>query len=104
VQSSQPAGVTLKSVAADSASPIAMYQQSTDPLQGPRVGTISLEAMSPTLPDVASWVSALEALDGVVDAVPGATNFDSTANQYVATVTVHVGEALYTKRFQAKEQ
>ncbi|MDN4616240.1 hypothetical protein P5G50_17460 [Leifsonia sp. F6_8S_P_1B] len=102
VQSVQPAGVTLKSVSVDSASPIAVYQQSTDPLQGPRVGTVAIEAYSPTLPDVAAWVSALEKVDGVVDAVPGATNFDATTNQYVASVTVHVGEALYTKRFQPK--
>lgn len=102
VDAAQPAGVALRSVAVDSASPLAVYQQSQDPLQGPRIGTVTVVATSASLPDLPAWVSALQKIGGVVDVVPGTVNWDPVENRYVATVTMHVGDTLYTKRFNTK--
>lgn len=104
IGAAQPAGVALKSVSVDSASPLAIYQQSQDPLQGPRVGTVTVVASSASLPDLPAWASALQTIDGVVDVVPGTVNWDPVEGRYVATVTIHVGDTLYTKRFETKEK
>lgn len=100
----QPAGLTLSTLAVDSVSPIALYQQSADPLQGPRVGTVTVVGVSATLPNVPAWVAALQKIPGVVDVVPGTVSLDEVNNVYKATVTIHVSDSLYTKRFEPKGQ
>ena len=102
VATAQPAGLTLTSLTMDSASPIAVYQQSSDPLQGPRVGTVEVVVSSTSLPDVPAWVLALQKIPGVVDVVPGSVTLDQTAHVYSATVTIHVDDSLYTHRFDPK--
>lgn len=99
----EPAGLKMNHITVDSASPIANFEQSTDPLQGPRVATLTIVTVSATLPDVPAWVSAVLKVDGVVDAVPGAVNLDETGI-YTSSVTIHVDESLFTKRFQPKEK
>lgn len=100
----QPAGLTLTKLTMDSASPVAVYQQSTDPLQGPRVGTVTVEVSGPALPDVPAWVSALQKLPGVVDVVPGSVSLDEVNHSYMANVTIHVDDSLYLGRFDEKEK
>ena len=104
VGAAQPNGLTLDSVAVDSISPIALYQQSTDPLQGPRIGTVTVVGKSAALPDVPAWVAALQKIPGVVDVVPGTVTLDEVSNAYKSTVTIHVSDKLYTKRFAPKGQ
>lgn len=100
----QPAGLAITSLTMDSASPIAVYQQSPDPLQGPRVGTVTIVAASPTLPDVPQWVRGLQKISGVTDVVPGSVSYDETSHKYTATVTIHVDDSLFAKRFEKKDQ
>lgn len=104
VGAAQPAGLALSSVAVDSVSPTALYQQSADPLQGPRIGTVAVVGTSAALPDVPAWVSALQKIPGVVDVVPGTVTLDDVKNVYKATVTIHVSDRLYTKRFEPKDK
>jgi hypothetical protein len=100
----QPAGVTLDSVAADSASPIAIYQQSPDPLQTARIGTITTISVSPTIPDVTSWVRSLEKISGVTDVVPSIGTLDATTNLYTVTMTLHIDQTRFAKRFEQKDK
>ncbi|MCI0159071.1 hypothetical protein KNO15_20410 [Leifsonia shinshuensis] len=102
VGAAQPAGLELASVAVDSSAPTAIYPQSTDPLQGPRVGTVMVVGTSAALPDVPAWVGVLQKIPGVVDVVPGTVVLDDVKNIYKATVTIHVSAALYTKRYEPK--
>ncbi|GAA4142944.1 hypothetical protein [Leifsonia shinshuensis] len=102
VGAAQPSGLSLATVAVDSIAPTAIYQQSTDPLQGPRVGTVTVVGNSAALPNVPAWVAALQKIPGVVDVVPGTVTLDEAKNVYKATVTIHVSESLYTKRFAPK--
>lgn len=104
VGAAQPAGLALASVAVDSASPTAIYQQSTDPLQGPRIGTVTVIGTSAAFPDVPAWVAVLQKIPGVVDVVPGTVTLDEVKNVYKATVTIHVSDSLYTKRFEPKDK
>ncbi|MGO4301096.1 hypothetical protein [Leifsonia sp. RAF41] len=103
VGKAEPKTMLFKKMTIDSATPIANYQQSTDPLQGPRIATVTFQAVSATFPDVPTWVRGLLKVDGVVDAVPGTVNLDATG-VYTSTVTIHLSESLYTKRFQTKGQ
>lgn len=98
----QPAGVALDTVTADSASPLAIYQQSPDPLQLPRIGTVTTVSSSPTIPDVTTWVRALEKIPGVADVVPSIGALDTTTGQYKVTITLHVDQTRYAKRFEQK--
>lgn len=104
VGAAQPAGLSLATVSADSISPTAIYQQSADPLQGPRIGTLTVVATSAALPDVPKWVAALQKIPGVVDVVPGTVTLDEVKNVYKATVTIHLSDRLYTKRFDPKDK
>ena len=97
-----PAGVTLSSVTVDSASPTTGYAQSTVPLEGPRVATLTFTALSPTLPDVPTWIDALATLPAFVDAVPDAVTLDESG-AYVVDVTMHVDARAYSGRYALQE-
>lgn len=100
-QAARPEGMWLGSLKMDSISPLAVYQQSTDPLQGPRIGTVTIVAKSVEFPDTAAWLRGVLKVKGVVDAAPGTVNIDQSGI-YTSTMTVHVSDSLYTKRFDPK--
>ena len=102
VQATLPANVTLNSVTIDSASPLAAYAQSTVPLQGSRVATLSFTAVSPTLPEVPAWLDSLTSLPGYTDASPGSVTRDAATGAYTVDITMHINQAAFTKRFAAK--
>lgn len=101
VQQTLPADVTLKTVTVDSASPLAAYAQSTVPLQGARVATLSFTAESASLPQVPAWLDALATLPGYTDASPGSVKREDTGT-YTVDITMHINSAAFTKRFAAK--
>lgn len=104
VGAAQPAGVALESVVADSASPIAIYQQSPDPLQTARIGTVTTVSSSPTVPDVSGWLRDLQKISGVTDVVPSIGSFDATTNLYKVTITLHIDQTRFAKRFEQKDK
>lgn len=102
VQATLPANVVLNVITIDSASPLAAYVQSTVPLQGSRVATLSFTAASPTLPEVPAWLDSLKSLSGYTDASPGSVTRDATTGVYTVDITMHINEAAFSKRFAAK--
>jgi len=104
VQGTLPSGVTIQSVTIDSSTPLAVYQQATVPLQGPRVATVTFEASSPVLPQLPVWMTALSTLPGFADATPDSVNFDKTTSAYTAKITMHVNSEAFDGRFTAKEK
>jgi hypothetical protein len=102
VQGTLPANVTIGTVTIDAASPLAIYAQPTAPLQGARVATLSFTASSPTLPQVPVWLDALATLPGFADAVPGSVTLDSSSGAYSVSITMHINEAAFDKRFATK--
>lgn len=102
VQATLPANVVLNVVTIDSASPLVAYSQSTVPLQGSRVATLSFTASSPTLPEVPAWLDSLKSLAGYTDASPGSVTRDAATGAYTVDITMHINEAAFSKRFAAK--
>lgn len=99
VQATLPAGVTIDSVSIDSASPMAIYDQPTTPLQGARVATVSFTATSAILPDVPTWLKALAKLPGYADALPSSANLDAATDTYKVNITMHVNDVAFSQRF-----
>jgi len=99
VQATLPAGVTIDSVTVDSASPLAIYEQPTAPLQGARVATVSFTATSAILPDVPTWLKALAKLPGYADALPSSANLDATTDAYNVNIVMHVNDDAFSQRF-----
>ncbi len=104
VQQTLPPNVTLQTITVDSASPLAAYAQSTAPLQGARIATLSFTAQSPTLPQVPSWLDSLAGLPGFVDAVPGSVTLDQQSSVYTVNIVMHIDQAAYSGRFAAEEK
>lgn len=98
VQAILPASVTISTVAVDSASPLAVYGQSTSPLQGARVATVSFTAESAVLPDVPTWMDSLTTLPGFADALPASVS-RADSGIYTVSITMHVNDAAYAQRF-----
>ncbi|PPL20051.1 hypothetical protein [Microterricola pindariensis] len=95
VQASLPAGVTLRTATVNAASPLDEFVQATSPLQSPRIATLAMEAVSPTLPNVPLWLDGLAGLTGYAGASPDSVTFDDKTGVYTVALTLHVnGEAL----------
>ncbi|MDN4597344.1 hypothetical protein [Leifsonia virtsii] len=102
IQAALPAGVVVVGINIKSASPIAPFEQPSSPLQGPRVATVDLQAASSSVPNLADWVTALSALPGYSDAIPGTTTRDDTTGAYLSNVTLHLNDAAFDGRFSEK--
>jgi len=98
VQATLPSNVTIGTVNIDSATPFAPYTQATAPLQGARVATLTFTAKSSTLPQVPAWLNALTTLPGYSDASPGSVTRD-TDGAYSVSITMHINQAAFSKRF-----
>lgn len=95
-----PDSVTIQTVDIDSENATTAYQQSTVPLDGKRIGTLTITGTTPTLPVLSDWIDGLSKLPGFVDATPGkATLGDGDTSGYVATVTMHLDEGAFSQRF-----
>ena len=101
LQSTLPAGVVIKTVTIDAATPGAVYEQSSTPLEGARVATLSFSAISPTLPDVPRWLDGLRTLNAFVDATPNSVRLDDANGMYQVDITMHVSADVYSHRFAA---
>ncbi|TFD06669.1 MULTISPECIES: hypothetical protein [unclassified Cryobacterium] len=104
VQNTLPPSVTITSVQVDSATPLAAYTQATAPLQGSRVATVSFTATSTVLPDIPAWLTALGALDGFADALPGSVALDQTTGIYTVTISMHINDSAFAHRFDPTEK
>ncbi|GAB3268740.1 hypothetical protein B5M43_001550 [Microbacterium sp. MEC084] len=67
-----PAGSRVTTVAVDSTTPLTEIAQPADPLRGARIGTLTFTAFTPTIPDTAAWVRALNEVEGFENATPRA--------------------------------
>lgn len=102
VQGTLPASVVIDTVSVDSASPLALYAQSTAPLQGARVATVGFTATSAVLPDVPTWLTALGTLPGFADALPGSVTLNEADGTYTVAITMHINDAAFAQRFTGK--
>jgi Tfp pilus assembly protein PilN len=97
LQKTLPEGVKITSVKVDTGTPMQLFPQSDAPLQGARVGAISFEASSKTLPDIPDWLRALATMPGFVDATPGSVKIEGST--YTVQVLMHYNTDAYSMRF-----
>ncbi|GAB3607776.1 hypothetical protein GCM10027413_31850 [Conyzicola nivalis] len=103
LQATLPGGVAITSVLIETGSPIADYAQSAVPLEGARIGTLTFEATSPTLPSIPTWLNGLATLDGFVDAVPNSVAIVEDGS-YTVSITMHINAEAYSGRFTPEEE
>ncbi|RWZ50030.1 hypothetical protein ELQ90_11845 [Labedella phragmitis] len=104
VQSKLPADVVVMSVLIESASPLSEFAQSDEPLQEPRVATLTFSAVSATLPDVTSWLDGLADLPGYVGATPASVSLDEESRLYTSAVTMQIDEGAWSERFTPDDE
>jgi Tfp pilus assembly protein PilN len=97
LQGTLPAGVTLTSVSVVSANITTPFEQSTLPLEGQRIATLSFTAKSSTLPSIPDWIDGLSGLPGFADASPNSVT--QTEDGYTAGVTMHIDTDAYSYRY-----
>ncbi|HEY4151847.1 MAG TPA: hypothetical protein VGM38_00855 [Pseudolysinimonas sp.] len=102
LQATLPAGVTLSTVSIDTADPMTAYAQSTTPLEGGRIATLTFTATSKSLPSIPVWLDGLRSLPGFVDATPGSVTLGTEV--YSADVTMHIGTDAFAGRFDPKKK
>jgi len=100
LQATLPSGVTITTVGVDSATPLKPYTQSTTPLQGDRIATLTFSATSATLPSIPVWLDGLKTLPGFVDATPGSVTLADSG--YIANVVMHINSDALANRFGSK--
>jgi Tfp pilus assembly protein PilN len=98
LQATLPAGVVIKTVSIESASPLVDYTQSTVPLEGSRVATLTFTATSPTLPTIPDWLDGLSELVGFADAVPGTVTLQDDG-AYSVNITMHINSEAFALRY-----
>lgn len=102
VQNSLPTGVAITGVQIDSATPLETYTQATGPLQGQRVATLTVDAASPTLPSVPSWLDAVKSLPGYVDANANSVTLDTSTGIYTVDMTIHLDKTVFDGKYTPK--
>jgi hypothetical protein len=103
LQATLPPGVAINGVTIESASPFVDFAQSSVPLEGSRVATLSFAAMSPTLPSIPDWLDGLATLQGFADAVPGSVQVQ-TDGTYLVNITMHINADAFSLRFAEKKK
>jgi len=97
-----PVNVSVEALTVTQASPMAAGPAAPDALREAGIGQIRFEGRALTLPDVAAWMDALDAVPGFVDAsveaVQGSEEVDSGVF-YQITTTVQVTQEAYSDRF-----
>lgn len=93
-------GLSLTGITIDSASPLAAYLQSTVPLEGARVATVTIDVRSTNLDEVSAWLARLATLPSVADVSPGSITLDQSG--YTASAIMHLDESAFDGRFAPK--
>jgi uncharacterized protein HemX len=96
-----PATMALTAVTVSTTPAAAGSTPSLDGSARPTIGTITLTGSSHRLVDLASYVSRLSALPGVVDVVPS-SNTAGSANVATWNVSLQITDLLYTHRYDVQ--
>lgn len=99
VSAELPAGAVISALVTDQATPLEGFPVSTNPLDGPRLGSVVFTANSPTLPDVPAWVEGLLTIESITDVTPGSITRVEDDGSYDMTVTIHFDGTALEGRF-----
>ncbi len=102
LQATLPSDVVLTAVSISSAGAVDPYEQSTAPLDKPRVASLTFTAETGTLPSIPSWIDGLATLPGFTDATPD--SLENADGIYTATVTMNIDAGAFSNRFAPKAE
>lgn len=97
IRASLPAGLVLVSV--DGATRVAPAED--EPLRQDSIGSFRINANSPTVPDVESWLIDLEGVTGYAGIAPPITVSGSEGASYSVTIEVLLDTSAYLGRFSS---
>ena len=100
VQSAAPAGTAFTSVA------VTLSGGSSGGTAGiagtePVIGTLTLSGTSNRMVDVATYVTALQGLTGVVNVIPSTNSASKAGGRATWAITAQISDQLYSHRFKA---
>jgi Tfp pilus assembly protein PilN len=94
-----PEGTSLTSVRVDSISPAETSVAPEAPLQGASVATISIEAISQTVPEVETWLDRLKSVTGYAGIAPPVKVDGDEQAGFIVGIQVQVDERAFANRF-----
>jgi hypothetical protein len=87
VESAMPAGWTVTSITADSASPVQSYTQGTSPIEMPRAATMLVSITTNDISSVGPWLRELRSTKAYADATASVL---SDSSSYNIQLTLHL--------------
>ena len=99
IRGALPEGVSISAMTIDSASPTQAFEQSSVPLQGQRVATLSLTVRTATIPSVPDWNDRLSTLPGYADSTIASISLNADTGEYSAVVQVNLDADAYDGKY-----
>lgn len=101
LQSVTPSGVRISDVTTIMPNPLLPPTTSSNPLDAPSIGSVAFTARSATLPDIAAWMDALDAISGFADPTYTTAQLgeDDGTVSYTISVIVQVDSTAYAERY-----
>lgn len=105
VQAVTPEPVRITTFSTAMPGPLQAPMSSTSPLDALSVGSVNFTGNAATLPDLAAWMDALDAVPGLADPTYTTAELtdDDGVTSYSIAVTVQVDDKAYALRFVPKE-
>lgn len=96
-----PPGAKIETISSLMPTPMVAGMVELNPLAATGVGTLTLTTRSPTMPDAAAWIEALDTIPGFSDAVFSTAEIqdEDGASYYRTTSVVQVNEKAFAGRF-----
>jgi hypothetical protein len=98
LQSTLPVGGSITALTAGIDAPFATPPAVTDPLQGPRIASLTVTVMMPQA-TISGWLDSLPKLKGFVDETPNSVTLDPSDSNYTVAVTMHINTGALANRF-----
>jgi hypothetical protein len=93
-----PADASVTTMNASIDSPFAVAPPITDPLQGPRVATVTA-TLAMNQSDISGWLTTLTSLKGFVDVTPNSVVLIPNGGNYAVSITLHLSKDALANRF-----
>jgi hypothetical protein len=88
IEANMPAGYTVTSIQADSATPIIDYQQGTTPLERPRAASLQMAVTTSDITTLPPWLRKIRSIPAYADASANVISDDESG--YTVQLTIHL--------------
>jgi Tfp pilus assembly protein PilN len=99
VRAALPEGVGITAMTIDSADATQVFEQSSVPLQGARIATMTLTVQTTTIPSVPDWNDRLSSVVGYAGSTISSISLNEDSGEYTAVVELALDEAAYDGKY-----